>query len=119
MLRVPDNGGNRTVPGEVSGVRPEGGEGGAVAEQGAVQQTLEEAVGQACESAAARRVAKQFGMAESTVRGIDLRYLERWAAARRKPELRPMGVDEIHIGKKRVHLSRWQKGTRRAGHRQF
>lgn len=39
---------------------------------------FEEAVGQACESASARRVARQFGMAESTVRGIDLRYLERW-----------------------------------------
>jgi transposase len=40
---------------------------------------FEEAVGQACESAAARRM----GLAESTVRAIDLRYLERWAAKRR------------------------------------
>ena len=30
---------------------------------------FEDAVGQACENAAARRVAKQFGLAESTVRG--------------------------------------------------
>ena len=37
---------------------------------------FEDAVGQACENAEARRVAKQFGLAESTVRGIDLRYLE-------------------------------------------
>jgi transposase len=36
---------------------------------------FEEAVGQACESASARRVAKRFGLAESTVRAIDLRYL--------------------------------------------
>jgi transposase len=61
---------------------------------------FEEAVGQACESASARRVAKQFGLAESTVRAIDLRYLERWSAARRKPALRQMGVDEIFLGKK-------------------
>jgi transposase len=66
---------------------------------------FEEAVGQACESAAARRVARQFGLAESTVRGIDLRYLERWNAARRKPALRQMGVDEIHLGKKQKFLT--------------
>jgi hypothetical protein len=42
---------------------------------------FEEAVGLACESAAVRRVAQQFGLAGSTVRAIDLRYLERWAAA--------------------------------------
>ena len=66
---------------------------------------FEDAVGQACESAAARRVARQFGLAESTVRGIDLRYLERWNAARRKPALRQMGVDEIHLGKKQKFLT--------------
>ena len=60
---------------------------------------FEDAVGEACESAAARRVAKQFGLAGSTVRSIDLRYLERWAANRRKPVLAQMGVDEIHLGK--------------------
>ncbi len=61
---------------------------------------FEDAVGVACESAAARRVARQFRLAESTVRAIDLRYLERWAAARRKPALHELGVDEIHLGKK-------------------
>lgn len=66
---------------------------------------FEDAVGQACENAAARRVAKQFGLAESTVRGIDLRYLERWTASRRKPALRQMGVDEIHLGKKQKFLT--------------
>jgi transposase len=44
-------------------------------------------------------VAKQFGLAESTVRAIDLRYLERWNAQRAKPALRQMGVDEIYLGK--------------------
>ena len=45
-------------------------------------------MGQARESAAARQVARRFGLAESTVGALDLRYLERWAAARRKPALR-------------------------------
>ena len=66
---------------------------------------FEDAVGESCESAAARRVAKQFGLAASTVRSIDLRYLERWAAQRRKPALRQMGVDEIHLGKKQKFLT--------------
>jgi len=44
-------------------------------------------------------------LAESTVRAIDLRYLERWAASRRKPALRQMGVDEIHLGKKQKFLT--------------
>jgi transposase len=56
--------------------------------------------GQTGEGPAARRVARQFGLAQSTVRAIDLRYLERWKAARRHPALRQMGVDEIHLGKK-------------------
>jgi transposase len=60
---------------------------------------FEDAVGQACESASARQVARRFGLAESTVRGIDLRYLERWDATRREPPLRQMGVDEIYRGK--------------------
>lgn len=66
---------------------------------------FEEIVSQACESAAARQVARRFGLAESTVRAIDLRYLERWAASRRKPALRQMGVDEIHLGKKQKFLT--------------
>lgn len=66
---------------------------------------FEDAVGEACESAAARRVAKQFGLAGSTVRSIDLRYLERWAAHRRKPVLAQMGVDEIHLGKKQKFIT--------------
>lgn len=66
---------------------------------------FEEAVGQACENAAGRRVAQQFGLAASTVRAIDLRYLGRWAAARRKPALRQMGVDEIYLGKQQKFLT--------------
>jgi transposase len=66
---------------------------------------FEEAVGQACENAAGRRVAQQFGLAASTVRAIDLRYLGRWSAGRRKPALRQMGVDEIYVGKKQKFLT--------------
>jgi transposase len=66
---------------------------------------FEDAVGQACESSAASRVARQFGLAASTVRAIDQRYLSRWAAARRKPALRQMGVDEIFVGKKQKFIT--------------
>jgi len=54
-------------------------------------QDFEDAVGLACESAAARQVARQFGLAEGTTRAIDRRYLERWAKSRRKPVLRQLG----------------------------
>jgi transposase len=50
-------------------------------------------------------VARQFGLAASTVRAIDLHYLRRWAEGRRKPALRQMGVDEIHLGKKQKFLT--------------
>ena len=66
---------------------------------------FEEMVGESCESAAARRVAKQFHLAESTVRNIDLRYLERWSAERKQPPLKQLGVDEIHLGKKTKFLT--------------
>jgi transposase len=66
---------------------------------------FEDDVGMACESAAARQVARQFGLPASTVRAIDLRYLERWDASRRKPALRQMGVDEIHLGKKQKFIT--------------
>jgi transposase len=68
-------------------------------------QRFEDAVGQACESASARQVARRMGLAESTVRAIDLRYLERWEAKRRLPPLRQMGVDEIYRGKKGKFLT--------------
>jgi transposase len=66
---------------------------------------FEEAVGMACESAAVRRVAKQFELSPSTVRAIDVRYLKRWAASRRRPALRQMGIDEIYLGKKQKFLT--------------
>ena len=66
---------------------------------------FEDAVGLACEMASARQVARQFGLPASTVRVIDLRYLERWNAGRRKPALRQMGVDEIYLGKKQKFLT--------------
>ncbi len=60
---------------------------------------FEEAVGLACQSASVRQVARQFRLAASTVRAIDLRYLQRWSATRRKDRLVQMGVDEIYFGK--------------------
>jgi transposase len=66
---------------------------------------FEDAVGLACEMASARQVGRQFGLAASTVRSIDLRYLERWNASRRTPALRQMGVDEIYVGQKQKFLS--------------
>lgn len=66
---------------------------------------FEDAVGLACESAAARQVARQFGVAACTVRAIDQRYLERWTKSRRKPVLRQLGVDEIYLGKTQKFLT--------------
>jgi transposase len=60
---------------------------------------FEDAVGLACESASVRQVARQFRLAASTVRAIDLRYLKRWSARRQKDPLVQMGVDEIYFGK--------------------
>jgi len=50
-------------------------------------------------------MARALGLSASTVRAIDLRYLKRWAAERRKPVLRQMGVDEIYLGKKQKFLT--------------
>lgn len=66
---------------------------------------FEEEVGQACEGASARQSARRFGIAASTVRAIDLRYLERWRANRRMPALKQMGVDEIFLGKKEKFIT--------------
>ncbi|MGA7234435.1 MAG: hypothetical protein WBY44_02070 [Bryobacteraceae bacterium] len=89
----------------LSGLRREDRENPAIAEQGPFSKRFEDAVGESRESAAAQRVAKQFGLAASTVRSVDLRYLERWSAQRRKPALRQLGVDEIHLGKKAKFLT--------------
>jgi transposase len=66
---------------------------------------FEDTVGLACESAAARQVARQLKLAAATVRAIDQRYLERWAKSRRRPVLRQMGVDEIYLGKTQKFLT--------------
>jgi len=50
-------------------------------------------------------VALQFGLSTNTVRAIDLRYLQRWSESRKKPALRNMGVDEIHLGKKQKFIT--------------
>ena len=57
--------------------------------------------------AASIGLASEFAevLAASTVRAIDLRYLERWAQGRRRPALRQMGVDEIYLGKKQKFLT--------------
>src|SRR6266516_984799 len=60
---------------------------------------FEEIVGQACESAAASQVSRRFQLPETTVRVIDMRYLERWDQHRRKPALKQMGVEELYRGK--------------------
>jgi hypothetical protein len=52
---------------------------------------FEDAVGMACKSASARQIARRFGLAASTVRAMDKRYLERWSQSRKKPLPRPMG----------------------------
>jgi transposase len=49
---------------------------------------FEDAVGQACEGASEQQVACRFRLAESTVRCIDLGYLQRWMAARPRSRLR-------------------------------
>jgi hypothetical protein len=67
------------------GMRGPGGKDRAIALQGTVQQAIRRIVGEACESAAASQVARRFQLPETTVRAIDLRYLERWDQRRRKP----------------------------------
>jgi transposase len=66
---------------------------------------FETAVAQACTSAPVRRVAAQWGLAAETVRLIDKRALQRWAAGRPRRPLRQLGVDEIFLGKKTKFLT--------------
>ncbi len=39
------------------------------------------------------------------MRAIDLGYLERWAAGRKKPQVTQLGVDEIYLGKRQKFLT--------------
>jgi transposase len=50
-------------------------------------------------------VARRTGLAESKVRAIDLRYLERWEAKRRGHGCEQMAVDEIYRGKEGKFLT--------------
>jgi hypothetical protein len=59
----------------------------------------------ACESASVRQVARQFRLAASTVRAIELRYLPRWNATRRRERLEQMRVDDIYFGKQRKFIT--------------
>jgi transposase len=66
---------------------------------------FEEAVGEACESAPVRQVARRMALAASTVRAIDKRVLERWSAQRRQLPLRHLGVDELYLGRKQKFVT--------------
>jgi transposase len=61
---------------------------------------LEAAVAQACEAAPVTRVAAQWGLPPETVRRMDKRVLQRWAAERPRPPLHYLGVDEFFVGKR-------------------
>ncbi|MEI8190117.1 MAG: ISL3 family transposase [candidate division NC10 bacterium] len=52
-----------------------------------------------CDDAPVRRVAGRWGLAAETVRLIDKRALQQWAASRPRARLRYLGVDEIFLGK--------------------
>ena len=62
-------------------------------------QRLEAAVARECSEAPVRRVAARWGLAGETVRLMDKRVLQRWAARRPRPPIRHLGVDEIFLGK--------------------
>ena len=57
------------------------------------------AVARDCTDAPVRRVAARWGLAAETVRQLDKRALQQWAAQRPRPALRYLGVDEIFLGK--------------------
>ena len=66
---------------------------------------FEDAVGQACESAAARQVALRFGLPASTVRVDRFALSGAVGGDAKKPALAQMGVDEIHLGKKQKFIT--------------
>ena len=105
MLRVPDDGGDRAVSDSVSGVRHPDRASGAVAEQGPVQQAIRGDGGASVRERIGAASGPEILSGGETVRAMDLRYLERWTAAWRKPALRQMGVDEIHLGKQQKFVT--------------
>lgn len=66
---------------------------------------LEAAVARDCEAAPVSRVAAKWGLAPATVRRLDKRALQRWAASRAREPVRYLGVDEIFLGKKDKFLT--------------
>ena len=66
---------HRAIPSVPSGVRVE--KVPQLPSKAPFRKDFEDAAGLACESASVRQVARQFGLAASTVRAIDLRYLRR------------------------------------------
>jgi transposase len=105
VVRITHDGSDRALSSALSRLRIKAEKVALLPSKAPFSKRFEEAVGQACEAAAAGRVARQFGLAASTVRAIDLRYLQRWAQGRRRPALRQMGVDEIYLGKKQKFLT--------------
>jgi len=75
----------RVLSGSLSEVRIEGGSVPQLPTKAPFSKDFEEAVGLACESAAARQITRQFQLSASTVRAIDRRYLQRWAKSRKNP----------------------------------
>lgn len=63
------------------------------------------AVARDCADAPVRRVAARWGLAAETVRQLDQRALQQWAAGRPRPPLRSLGVDEIFLGKAATFLT--------------
>jgi len=81
------------------------GEGAAIAEQGALLEALRGGGGRSLRERFGTASGCRFNLPASTVRAIDLRYLARWAAGRRKPALRQVGIDELYLGKKQKFVT--------------
>lgn len=66
---------------------------------------LDAAIARDCEAAPVSRVAARWGLAPATVRRLDKRALQDWAAGRAREPVRSLGVDEIFLGKKDKFLT--------------
>ena len=66
---------------------------------------LDAAIARDCEAAPVSRVAARWGLAPATVRRLDKRALQGWAAGRTREPVRSLGVDEIFLGKKDKFLT--------------
>jgi len=70
-----------------------------LAEQAACTRRFETAEAQDCAHALVARVATTWGLTAETVRQMDKRALQRWAATRPRKPLRYLGVDKLCLGK--------------------